>query len=73
VIEIVTTPPTRSPVGAPAPAFEELLINCGGNEYIESSGERIWLADQYFVGGKVFADGLSPIDGTHDDEVRMWT
>jgi len=49
---------------------QDLLINCGGNEYAEFSGERVWLADQYFLGGASYRDDSSPIDGTQDDEVR---
>ena len=65
--------PTENPAATPAPTpvFEDVLINCGGDEYTESSGERVWLADQYFVGGSIFTDETSPIDGTQDDEVRM--
>lgn len=78
VIEIVDyVPPTDNPTTtpAPAPAFEDILINCGGDEYTEVSGERVWLADQYVVGGASFFDGNRPIDGTQDDFVSSvsWT
>lgn len=53
--------------------FPDLLINCGGDEYFESSGDqRVWLADdQYFVGGITYFDGSSPIENTQDDFVRI--
>ena len=46
-------PPTLAPVTAPF----NLLINCGGNSFLESSGVRRWVADRYFIGGSTYADG----------------
>jgi Malectin domain/IPT/TIG domain len=65
VIEIpdYVPPPTLAPVTAPF----NLLINCGGVGFVESSGVRQWVADQYFIGGSTYVDGSSDINGTLDD------
>jgi hypothetical protein len=63
--------PTISAAPTPVPVFEDLLINCGGKEYVEYTGERTWLADRYYTGGQVFIDGSEPIADTLDDAVYM--
>jgi hypothetical protein len=65
VIEIpdFVPPPTSAPVTAPF----NLLINCGGEGFLESSGVRQWVADQYFIGGSTYADGSNDILDTLDD------
>jgi len=62
-----TTPvPAPMPTGGP---FQDLLINCGGPQYIEAAGVRTWKADQYFVGGGTYNRGTLAIDNTLDDKV----
>ena len=65
VIELLdyVPPPTVAPVTAPF----NLLINCGGNGFLDSSGVRRWISDQYFIGGNTYADGTFNIGGTADD------
>ena len=55
-------PPTSAPV---AQAFS-LLINCGGNNFVETVGGRTWTADQYFIGGNPYTDGSNTIANTLD-------
>ena len=72
VIEVsnYVPPPTRAPVTqapvAPAP-FDNILINCGGDAYVESSGVRTWVADRYFIGGSTYSDGSNTVAQTEDD------
>jgi Malectin domain/IPT/TIG domain len=57
------TPPTSAPVTAPF----NLLINCGGLGFLESSGVRRWESDQYSIGGNTYVDTSNDINGTLDD------
>jgi hypothetical protein len=58
-------PPTSAPV---AQAFS-LLINCGGNNFVEAVGGRTWTADQYFIGGNPYTDGTNTIANTLDNNL----
>lgn len=66
-------PPAPAPVLPPlAPpvaksGFVDILINCGGAEYLEASGLRTWKADQYFTGGGTYHAGNKEILNTEDD------
>jgi hypothetical protein len=55
-------PPTSAPI---AEAYS-MLINCGGNSFVEAIGGRRWNADQYFIGGNSYIDGSNPINQTLD-------
>ena len=55
-------PPTTAPV---AQSFS-LLINCGGNSFIEAVGGRSWTADEYFIGGNPYTDGSNTIANSLD-------
>jgi hypothetical protein len=59
--------PVASPPSAPTPAFQPILINCGGDEYRDTQG-RLWRADAYSDGGNTFGTTLE-IQGTSDDTV----
>ena len=59
-------PPTAAPVVRPF----EILINSGAvNDYYEKNTNRIWMKDQYFIGGGVLFKRHYDILGTVDDEV----
>ena len=45
---------------------EDIRINCGGDDYIDSQG-RLWLADFGYSGGKVFSKTADAILYTTDD------
>jgi Malectin domain len=49
------------------PAFEPILVNCGGGAYTDTQ-RRVWLADTYNEGGLLFGTGKD-ILGTEDDEL----
>jgi Malectin domain/IPT/TIG domain len=68
VIEIPNyiPPPTGAPVAAP---FQSILINSGGDDFVESSGVRTFGADRYFIGGSTYADGSNGINQTVDDRL----
>ena len=70
-VEVIEIPnfapaPTSAPVAAP---FNNILINCGGDEFVESSGVRTWIADQYFIGGSTYSDGSNNVNQTIDDRL----
>ena len=56
--------PTNAPVSSPA-----ILINCGGNNFAEAIGGRIWSPDQYFIGGSPFTDGSAIVNNTLDQDL----
>jgi len=57
------TPPTPAPTPTPPLTNQEpIYINCGGPRFHD--GNRVWGADQYFVGGSVFSTS-APISGTN--------
>jgi hypothetical protein len=50
-----TLPPTLAPTAVPTPiaavpAFQPILINCGGGQHIDSL-RRVWMADKFWTGG----------------------
>jgi Malectin domain len=59
-------PPTAAPVVRPF----EILINAGAvNDYYEKSTGRVWLKDDYFIGGGQLFKRHYDIIGTVDDEI----
>jgi hypothetical protein len=48
--------PTTTPTVSSNAPLQSILINCGGNNFIEKASRRIWGADQYFVGGNPYTE-----------------
>jgi Malectin domain/Annexin len=63
--------PQVAPPLQPAPMTPPfcLLIDCGGDGFLETVGGRQWIADQYFSGGVTFADRTKPVHGTSNDQL----
>jgi len=69
VIEASGPPSTLAPTVDPG--FQYVLINCGGGDYVETTGRvRLWQADQYFTGGNDYTDAGDGIADTQNDPVR---
>lgn len=63
----ISTALTTSPAPSATPAWKNIHINCGGQEYISNDGLVTWQADAYFTGGGVYVDGSNDIAPTADD------
>ena len=60
-----STSPTPNPTPTPTPSNFALRVNCGGGDYVDTTG-KTWLADFGFTGGFGFAANY-PTANTLDD------